>query len=65
MHYLFASNAIPDKLPIGFSLVAGARCCPWRSPGALGAPLLARVDDPTRLDALKSLMSGADEVIEQ
>jgi hypothetical protein len=35
------------------------------APWSFGAPLLARVDDPTRLDALKSLMSGADEVIEQ
>jgi hypothetical protein len=43
MHYLFASNATPDKLPIGFSLVAGARMLSLEEPWASGAPLLARV----------------------
>jgi hypothetical protein len=55
MHYLFASNATPDKLPIGFSLVAGAKMLSLEEPWA--SPLLARVDDPTRLDALKSLIT--------
>jgi uncharacterized protein (DUF1330 family) len=58
MHYLIAINTTPDKLPAGFTAIADGEMLSFEEPWSFGQPLIARLDDATRLDALKSLAPG-------
>jgi uncharacterized protein (DUF1330 family) len=58
MHYLIANNITPDKLPVGFDAIACGETLSFEEPWSFGPPLIARLDDATRLDALKSLAPG-------
>lgn len=60
MHYLIASKAAAGLLPAGCRVIADGEMASFELPWALGAPLVARMDDLTDLPTLRSKLGAAD-----